>query len=245
MKSFARLSLFLCLCVSTPSFANDRKLAEIQTRLAFEYLKINDLVNALNSAQKAEAADRRYNLGLLSMALVYAYGDDNQQAEKYFKRALALDKNNGDVNTQYGWFLCQKLNQVDNAIPYFDAAINNNFYNGSQLTQFQKAQCYRKVGRNDEALVLLNRLSIQNPNQPEILREMVQVSIDKIQPSQAQNYYERYAKTIKEVNPADLFLAIRLSKLTNDRQETERLTQELIRRFPKSQEAQILLYGNS
>lgn len=245
MKSFVRLSLLFCLCVSAPSFAANRNLAEVQARLAFEYLRLNDLANALSAAQKAEKADNRYNLGLLSMALVYAYGGDNQQAEQYFKRAWVLDKKDGDINTQYAWFLCQKLNQADNAIPYFDAAINNTFYNNGQLTQFQKAQCYRKVGRNDEALTLLNRLAIQNPNQPEILRELVEVSIDQLQPSKAQSYYERYAKNIKEVIPADLWLAIRLSKLTNDRQETEQLSQELIRRFPKSQEAQFLLYGNN
>ncbi|MBY0345629.1 MAG: tetratricopeptide repeat protein [Neisseriaceae bacterium] len=244
MKSLVRLSLLLCLCVSVPSFAANRNLAEVQARLAFEYLKLNDLTNALNAAKKAEVADDRYNLGLLSMALIYAYGGENQKAEQYFKRALALDKKDGDVNTQYGWFLCQKLNQPENAIPYFDTAISNTFYNNGQITQFQKAQCYRKVGRNDEALNLLNRLAIQNPNQPEILREMVLVSIEQLQPNKAQSYYERYAKTINEVNPADLWLAIRLSKLTNDRQEAEQLSQELIRRFPKSQEAQFLLYGN-
>ena len=244
MKSLVRLGLLLCLCVSAPSFAANRNLAEVQTRLSFEYLKLNDLINALSAAKKAEKADPLYNLGLLSLALVYAYGSDNEQAEKYFKRAWELDKKDGDVNTQYAWFLCQKLNKAEEAIPYFDTAINNSFYNNGSLTQFQKAQCYRKVGRSDDALALLNRLAIQNPNQPEILREMVHISIDQLQPSKAQSYYERYAKTIKEVNPADLWLAIRLSKLTDDRQETEQLSQELIQRFPKSQEAQLLLYGS-
>ena len=62
---------------------------------------------ALEELRTAIAADPNYAPAYNVFGLVHMDLHENDVAERYFQRALALSPNDPDINNNYGWFLCR------------------------------------------------------------------------------------------------------------------------------------------
>jgi type IV pilus assembly protein PilF len=216
--------------------AADRKLAEIKISLATEYLKYNQLDFALKSAEEAIKADSSYATAHMIKGMIYSQANLPKDANDSFQRALRIDAKDGDINTQYGHFLCNDEAQQEKALMYLDNAIKNPFYNNRIGALLEKGLCLERLARYDESVEILLLVLQQNPNFSSALYAMTSIHIDLNQLRVAENYYQRYSKTITKSTPEHLWLSMRLAKAFRNDDDLKRLGNELENRFPDSQE---------
>jgi type IV pilus assembly protein PilF len=82
--------------------------------------------------------------------LIYMRLNDFGQAEDSFRRAVALNPGDSNVQHNYGWLLCQQ-GRYDDAQRAFDAAMSNNQYGDGAKTLMTQGLCQAKAGRMAEA----------------------------------------------------------------------------------------------
>ena len=98
-----------------------------RTELAVAYYGDKQYGNALTELKSAIEHDSNYApaqnmLGVVNMEL-----KRNDEAERAFRAALSIDKENPDNNNNYGWFLCQ-TNRIQDSYSYFEKAATNPSY---------------------------------------------------------------------------------------------------------------------
>ena len=104
-----------------------RNRARAHTELASAYYQRGNMGVALEELRIATAADPGYPAAHSMFGLVYMELREHKLAEQSFERALQLSPNDGDINHNYGWFLCQTKREPD-SIKYFLQAIRNPLY---------------------------------------------------------------------------------------------------------------------
>ena len=108
----------------TGEVGDPRNRARIHTELASAYFERGNMGVALEELRIAIAADPNYAPAYNVLGLVHMDLRENDVAQRYFERALALSANDPDINNNYGWFLCQ-TGREEQSIAYFLAALEN------------------------------------------------------------------------------------------------------------------------
>ena len=120
--------------IKEPSAAERAEsVSQIKTQLAVEYMKTQDYRQAVASVEEALAANSRNIYAWLMRAQIYQYLKVPDKADESFRRALALDPSNAEVNNNYGWFLCDLQNRPNDAMAYFDKALADPTYPSPQV----------------------------------------------------------------------------------------------------------------
>src|SRR4051812_37262363 len=104
-----------------------RNRARVHAELASVYYERGNYAIALDELRMATAADANYAPAYSMFGLVYTELREKALAQQSFERALQLSPADGDINHNYGWFLCQNGRESD-SIPYFMQAVRNPLY---------------------------------------------------------------------------------------------------------------------
>ena len=106
----AWLTLSACAASQQDSNANAdvaRKTAEINTSLGSEYMSRGQYEVALEKLKKAVRADPKYAPAHTVLAVLYEQIGETGLAGDHYRKAVEASPSNGDVNNNYGVFLCQ------------------------------------------------------------------------------------------------------------------------------------------
>ena len=111
--------IFLSACASTGSgtSANGttaREQAEVNTALGREYMSRGQFEIALEKLKKATSADPQYAPAHTVLAVLYEQIRQPDLAERHYRQAVKIAPANGDVNNNFGVFLC-KSGEFDQA----------------------------------------------------------------------------------------------------------------------------------
>lgn len=220
---------------STTSDRTDiQKRARIRLQLAVSYYEQRQLPVALDEVKRAIATDPEYADAYSMRALIYMDMGETRQADESFQAALRLAPNNPDYQNNYGRFLCEN-HQETRALTYFDAALKNKSYQSPGKALLNAGLCSIRLNRDADAERYLLDAFRYEPGNPVVSFNLAQIYYRRHDYERAKFYVTRAVKS--DLVTADMYwLAIRIARKTDDRNEENTLALQLRRRFPDSSE---------
>ena len=246
-------SVVLCACaatheaptVDTGTIVGDvgdpRNRARIHTELASAYYTRGNMGVALEELRIAAAADPSYAAVHSMFGLVYMELREDQLAEQSFERALRLAPNDGDINHNYGVFLCQNKREPD-SIKYFLIAIRNPLYPTPWRSYSMAGVCTMRMNNMKDAEQFFERALRLDPDETSALLYLGQIRYRQGAIEDARKLVSRYNK-LAQPSAESLWLALRIERKLGERVAEQSYANQLRRRFPESPEYQSLQRG--
>lgn len=212
-----------------------RKRARIRMELAIGYFEQGQTNVALDELKQVIASDPSFPDAYNLRGLIYMRLNDNRQAEDSFRRAVALNPRDANVQHNYGWLLCQQ-GRYDESQRAFDVVMSNAVYTGRAKTLMAQGVCQARAGRMEDAERSLARsyeLDAGNPVTGYNLANLLYRRGDFLR---AQFYIRRLNNT-EQANSESLWLGIKVERRLNDQVAMNQLADQLRKRFGQSREA--------
>lgn len=132
ITSVSLLTCFLSACVSDKSTsendeANKIKTAEINIRLGMAYLERHDLQRSKRKLLLAQEQAPSLPESWYSMGYFLESTGNQEEANQYYLKALNIAPKRGDVNNNYGTYLC-RMGHYQDAINHFILASKDTDY---------------------------------------------------------------------------------------------------------------------
>jgi type IV pilus assembly protein PilF len=219
-----------------------RARARSHTDLAAAYYQRGSLGVALEELRIATAADPGYAPAHNLLGLVHMDLREEGLAAESFQRALSLAPNDGDINHNYGLFLCQTKREPD-SIKYFMQAIKNPLYSTPARSYSAAGVCTLRTGQPKEAEEYFVRALRLQPDDPQALLNLGQIRYRQGRMDEARRLVAQYNK-LDAGDAESLWLALRIERKSGQRVAEQSFANQLRRRFPGSSEYQALQRGN-
>lgn len=172
--SASRLACLLAACVilggcvsqsSAPQRSTPVSMSqamEDHVQLGLSYIGQGNREAARHHLNKALEIDSRSAGAHNGLALLYQMEQENDLAEKSYKRAIALDRNFSRARNNYGVFLVQQ-NRMEEARDQFARVVEDTNYEQRPLAFLNLGLTARQLGREDEAVEAWSRAIALNP----------------------------------------------------------------------------------
>lgn len=214
--------------------SNALKAAELNTQLGREYMQRGQYEVAMEKLKKAVASDNDYAPGHTMLAVLYETLGEMDEAGKNYREALRIDPANGDVNNNYGAYLC-RIGQGEDADRYFDAALEDPFYQTPAVAMANAGECALSRDNLGLAEEYLRKSLGFNPNFPMALLSMAAVMYEREDFLRARAFLQRY-ETVAPMSAQSLLLGYRTENQLNNPDQAKKYRNELIQRFPNAKE---------
>lgn len=232
------LAMLLFACASTPDTDQESsaaKAARVNTQLGQEYMNRGQYEVALDKLKKALRADPDYAPAHTVMAVLYERLGERDTAAKHYRAAVDANPGNGDVNNNYGTFLC-RTGQAGRAERYFEEALEDPFYRTPAVAMANAGTCMLNQGNVDKAEVYLRQSLGYDDDFPDALFGMARVSYAKADYLRARGFLQRY-EAAAPMTAETLMLGYRVETELNNPADARRHADRLLERFPKSPQA--------
>jgi type IV pilus assembly protein PilF len=160
-----------------------------------------------------------------------------REAESYFSRAIAADRENSPAAHDFGTFLCQ-TGQAEKAKKYFDIAVSNPLFRRAELSYMRAGECLADVDSTEAEIYLKKALSI-NPRLAPALFKLARMKFDARSYLSSRAYIERLL-AITEPQPDSLLLAYQIESSLNAAVVAAEYRTKLLTEFPASVEARAI-----
>ena len=212
-----------------------RKRARIRMELAVGYFEQGQTSVALDEVKQVIALDPSFPDAYNLRGLIYMQLNDVRQADESFRRAVALNPNDANVQHNYGWLLCQQ-GRYDESQRAFDVAMANPLYAGRAKTLMAQGLCQAKAGRMAEAERSLARSYELDAGNPVTGYNLAMLLYRRGDYTRAQ-FYIRRLNNSELANAETLWLGIKVERRLNDEVAMQQLGEQLRKRYPQSREA--------
>lgn len=219
-----------------------RNRARIHTELASAYHQRGNMGVALEELRTAATIDPSYATVYSMFGLVYMDLREQALAEQSFERALRLSPNDGDINHNYGWFLCQTKRESE-SVKYFLQAIRNPLYATPGRSYTAAGVCTLRTKNVKEAEEFFQRALRLEPDEPAALLHLGQIRYDQGNMNDARKLVSHFNK-LGTPSAESLWLALRIERKLGERVAEQSYANQLRRRYPGSPEYQALQRGN-
>ncbi|WP_413699673.1 type IV pilus biogenesis/stability protein PilW [Psychromonas sp. KJ10-10] len=204
-------------------------------KLALRYLRKDEMQLAKENLEKA----LEYQPNDANIYRIYAYYsqrvNEDEDAEKFYKKSLSLDSKNADTHNNYGTFLCRK-ERYEEAEKEFLTAIEQTSYSNVADTYENAAYCAEKAQNFDKAIYYYQYALSHNPNKIGLHLSLANLNINKKEFTVAQLNIFNFLKKSK-ATPESLWQSIRLSYATEKGASLNKYATQLLSEFPESQRA--------
>jgi type IV pilus assembly protein PilF len=195
---FAALGVFvavLAACagsgsVGARSSASEAAIANLN--LGAGYLRQGNVTLAIERLERALAQDPRLVLAHSTIALAYDQIGNLEQAETHYLRATQLDPDDGNAANFYAVFLCNRQGRWADAVPYFRRAADDSNYPTPEAALTNAGVCARDAGQAAVATENFREALTRNPNFPDALLNMMELSYQERNFLQARAFVQRY-----------------------------------------------------
>lgn len=184
------------------------------TSLGLEYMERGQYEVALSKLKKAVNQDPNYAPAQTVLAVLYERIGEKELAGKHYKKAYEASPRDGDVNNNYGVYLCQN-GKPDQAILHFLAALDDPFYNSPSVALTNAGSCALGEGdyvRADE--YLRSALKIE-PDFPDALMNMSRLTFEQKNYLKARAFMQRY-EAVSDHTAETLLLAYKIEMASNN-----------------------------
>lgn len=235
------LSICLCIllagCVSADpkavpveGQASGPQRARIHTELGTAYFESGQTAVALEEINIAIEADPSYVPAHNQLGLIYMSLGEDAKAQRAFERGLKIDPGDSATNNNYGMFLCQRKREKE-AIKYFMAALKNPLYTTPENAYANAGICSRMQGDDEQAEEWLRRALALQPNQPQALYHLADISYRRADVTTARNLLIRHLR-VSQPSAEALWLGARIENRRGDRTALSSYGAQLNNRFP-------------
>lgn len=239
------LSLGLFSCAGTgggEADSADRHTAQVNASLGREYMSRGQYEVALEKLKKAISADDDYAPGHTLIAILYEQIGEQDLAARHYRRAVELQPDNGDVNNNYGVFLCG-IGRAVEAEPYFLKAVADPFYTTPEVAFANAGSCMVEASNLENAEIYLRKSLNLRPNFPDALYNLAMVEFRNGDYLGARAFLQRFEATGTE-SAESLWLGMRVERALNNEKSAAQYRARLLNRYPDSAEARQADRGN-
>ena len=234
------LMLFLSACAGNgPNSAVNspaRQNAEITTSLGNEYLSRGQLEIALEKLKKAISADPTYAPAHTVIAVLYEQIGEMSLAGKHYREAVELSPDNGDVNNNYGVFLC-KSGKASGAEKYFLTAVEDPFYRTPGVAYANAGSCELQSENLDKAERYLRQSLEYDAEFSDALFALAKLSFMKGENFKARAFLQRFESSTA-VTAESLSLGSRIEASRQNSEAAEQYLDQLMLQVPNSAQAE-------
>lgn len=217
--------------------------AKVHTELAAQYYERAQLGVALQELGVALQAEPNYAPAYNVRGLVHMALREDKEADADFRRSLQLDANDSEAHNNYGWFLCQRGRERESA-RHFLAALKNPLYSTPGKAYLNAGVCSKKAGEMKDAEEFLQKALLFQPDMPEALIGLADLSFANGDYAGAKSYFTRFVQNIPTpLSAENLWLAVRIERRLGDKNAEDSYALQLSKRFPDSRETQLMLHG--
>ena len=239
------LLMMLAACVSTTQRTNTRKMeptgdaGDINYQLGTEYYRKGNFSVAKDRLERAIEQDPRNADAHMALALTFVQLGNNRLATESFDTATSIAPNSINVRNAYAVYLCQQ-NLYDDARIQFDRAIDIRENDNSYIMMTNAGICVAKKPDLALAEKYFREALAERPNYGEALIQLAALKHRTDENLGARAFIQRYFAT-SPPSSGVLYLAVQIeTQLGDDRLATD-YTNQLLRDFPESAEARLML----
>ena len=237
----ATILLTACVTETNDRLAQNRdpeKAARTYVEVGIGYMQRRQMSNAnrsLKRAQELAPEDPSVNNAL---ALFYNMEGEQDEAERYFKKALQYDESFSQARNNYAVFLFENK-RYQEAVTQLEK-VTKDFRYPRRYTAFENLGiCYLRLGDVALAKKAFNRALQLNPNQAVSLLELAEIAFNEGDHPLAARYLALY-ESVAKPSPRQLWLGIRLQREQGDKDKVASYELALKNMFPKSEEYRAL-----
>ncbi len=243
----ALLCAMMVACASSGTHMSESKTdkkedaARVRVELGQRYMEQGKLELAMDDLQKALQYDPNYVDAHTVIAVLFERIGNTKEAEQHYARATELAPKSGNVNNNYGQFLCAE-GKFDQAQTYFARAMQDPFYKTPDVLYTNAGTCLVDHGGGanlGQAEQDFRKALEANPSNRDALFHMAKVLYLKNDFFHARAFIQRFESQGKP-DPIALLLArdieIKLGHADAAREYAQRLRQD----FPDSEQARTL-----
>lgn len=204
------------------------------TSLGLEYMNRGQYEVALGKLKRAVKEDPDYAPAQTVLAVLYERIGEKELAGKHYKKAYEASPKDGDVNNNYGVYLCQN-GKYNEAIRHFLAALDDPFYSSPSIALSNAGSCALNAGELDRAEDYLRRALKIEPELPDALMNMSRLCFEQKEFLKARAFMQRYEAA--SGHSADtLLLAYRIEMASDNPKAANTYKLMLEHDFPDSEQ---------
>ena len=209
--------------------------AKYNVQLGIAYLQQGDVDRARMKLQLALAQDPNSTMALDAMAYFLEQTGETGVAERYYRQAIAVGRDMGNGENNYGTFLCRQKRFAE-AQQHFMAAVRDPRYMTPGEAYENAGLCAMQVPDEKQAQEYFVKALQRQPKLPKSLLELVHIEYNQGHYVEAQNYYNRFVAAAGKQNGESLLLGLRLAQHFGEQSVAANYAQQLQSQFPHSQE---------
>jgi len=245
---FIPLVVLLSACVSSVTTTTTKNVssgkqmafdpkgaADNRVKLALIYLENDAMQQAKENLDKALSYQPDNAEIFRVFAYYYQKVNEMEKAEEFYKKSLSLDNKNSDTYNNYGTFLCREA-RYEEAEKAFLTAVEQNNYASVADTYENAGFCAERSNNIDKAIFYYQYSVSHNPNKTYLNLSLASLNITQQEYSAARLNLFNYQKRNKP-SAESLWQWIRLSYATEKNASLNKYAGELLKDFPKSQQA--------
>lgn len=187
MLGFKKLT-WLLLCAQLSACATNHqvdkeqdpqtKVAEINIQLGLKYLEMKNYSRAKQKLLLALEENPKLPETNYALAYFYEASGDKKLADQYYLNAIALAPKRGDVQNNYGTFLCRS-GQYKEAIRHFEMAAQDKEYLDPASAYENAGWCALKIPNKNLAINYFNLSVMNDPSRVSALHEWQKLTNSK------------------------------------------------------------------
>jgi len=235
------LTLSLVSCAMTsgeadiPSLPRNPQAAENNVRLGVIYMQQGKMPLASTKFKRALAQDPNSSLVYWTNAVFEEKLGEVKTAEKYFRKAVQLNKNDSEAHNNFGAFLCRQ-GRVDEALEEFELAVKNPLYQTPEFAYTNAGVCLVQQNDSARAREYFHKALEINSNNATALYQMALLNYGEGRYVRAQDFLQRLSGQARN-NPKVLWLCAATERQLGNFAEANRCKLQLRKNFPLSREA--------
>lgn len=172
---FATMCLLSCATVKpSPDRMNKIKLAEINIQLGMNYIERKDFQRAQHKLMTALDLAPELPESWYSMAYYFEKTGNIEEANTYYLKAISLTPTRGDVQNNYGTFLCRH-HEYKKSIQYFEKAAKDKSYLDVASSYENAGLCALKIPNKKLAAFYFTLALKQDPKKETSKQELLKL----------------------------------------------------------------------
>lgn len=229
-------------CVSNSSKGDGEsrvKAAQTNAQLGMTYLQQGNLTAARDRIEKALTQDPRTADTQMAAGFLYDRLGEDRKAQSHYDQAVRLSDGNPEVLNNAAVFYCRKGDKKRGE-KLFLAAAGNAIYRTPAAAYTNAGRCARADGRAADAESYFRKALELQPEQPDALLQMADLTHDGGNDFQARAFLQRYM-SVGPHTASSLWLGYRIERALGDHSQSQEYARRLRTDFATSTETRELL----
>jgi len=217
---FIFITLLLSACNTNPLRSDTQeqktkiKSAKINAQLGISYLERQDVVRAKQKLLLALDQAPTIPETWYAMAYFLEATGDTSMAKSYYLKAVGLAPNRGDVQNNYGTYLC-RLGHYQEAVQHFMLAVKDANYLNPDDAYENAGICALKIPNYAQADYFFQRAIQFEPTRPVSLIELAQLNFMKKDYVESEKKLKAFLKNSPPTAQSNL-LKLKLNAIKNE-----------------------------